>query len=491
VRSLKFSHKARLLMLPSFCSHHQISTMADWDAYDAALRHVHASSSRLPTMMANQTAGVTTHTWAQPQWQATNKAHGINLTSFQAPALRKQQLPHQRPTLSLEHYIDLLNILCGYMVDNLPVNGQQRSWMVRPASNLVTRSVRVDELKQVLALNGAPTRASKTKENLLQRMEGMQLAAPVCVMDENTADNASQGGPSSGASESQSRQLLFDGLRHALSWAAPAHTAQIAEAAASQGYYSHCELGPSTTQALYCATEDPRHRVHKGDINVAASCGNGFISPSAEARIGNPPSKMPATSNGLTTASRPPRPLTSLQDSQEVEMPLYNAMQIGSTRDWLAKQVEKLSLTTQASVIAPEGFQTGLIGRKVGVVLLTDFTVVDDSDGKGDTLARGLHVGQVVEWIGNHHDADGCPDDCSESHNYCYVRFKSTCPSLAGQARRRLDVAVDLRPEFCFSSLVDFIMASEDQLVDAWVLLEPREDASFSSGVISNQDTTS
>lgn len=111
----------------------------------------------------------------------------------------------------------------------------------------------------------------------------------------------------------------------------------------------------------------------------------------------------------------------------------------------------------------------------MALILTEDFE--QDGNGAVDTVERGVHLGQVVEWIGAEHDVDACATDCTQLHCYCYVRVapsRTTAPWHSA-GRRRLDLAVDLREEFRFEALEDLMNVDGDRLADAWVLCEPRE----------------
>lgn len=84
----------------------------------------------------------------------------------------------------------------------------------------------------------------------------------------------------------------------------------------------------------------------------------------------------------------------------------------------------------------------------------------------------------MVEWTGDLHDQDACPPGCAEEHNFCYVRIapSRTTATQGRDHRRRLDLAVDLRECFRVDRIEDLLQLSMDELKDAWLLLEPRED---------------
>ena len=110
-------------------------------------------------------------------------------------------------------------------------------------------------------------------------------------------------------------------------------------------------------------------------------------------------------------------------------------------------------------------------------MLVEDFS--QDGNGAVDTVECGIHLGQVVEWIGAEHDIDACSLDCAQQHCYCYVRVapsRTTAPwqNSARRRARRLDLAVDLREEFRFGDLEDLMCVHGDKLADAWVLVEPK-----------------
>ena len=98
---------------------------------------------------------------------------------------------------------------------------------------------------------------------------------------------------------------------------------------------------------------------------------------------------------------------------------------------------------------------------------------------RSDTLsALSATRRRVVEFIGEGHDEDACVADCVQEHVFCYVRVppsRSTAPR-SKWGRRRLDLAVDLQPALRVLSLDALLAMGEQELADAWLLLEPRED---------------
>lgn len=85
---------------------------------------------------------------------------------------------------------------------------------------------------------------------------------------------------------------------------------------------------------------------------------------------------------------------------------------------------------------------------------------------------------RVVEFITSAHEEDRCSPDCVQEHAYCFVRVhpsRSTAPR-ARWARRRLDLAVDLQASMRCNDLEMLLEMGDEELAEAWLLLEPRDD---------------
>lgn len=295
-----------------------------------------------------------------------------------------------------------------------PVSG---AWVVRQLGELERGAVRIDDLKGILALNGRAV-SGKSKQELLDRMRGLELRALTL----------GQGGRGGGSFHTD----LDAGLRRALDWVGvgPGQAAAVAADVSRQGFYS-CRPLPGAPAALA-------------------------------------PPRVQRTATSVTTCATIPahRP-RAVADSPLAHPPPA----------WLAPAVRDLLRTCQGARDAAGVTGPTLVGRKVALVITEDFT--QSGGGGEDTLVAGVHLGQVVEWIGEEHDAEACPPNCSQRHAFCFVRVaptRSTAPAAA-RARRRLDLAVDLREAFRVGELEDLLgMGQGEGLADAWVLVEPRED---------------
>lgn len=75
------------------------------------------------------------------------------------------------------------------------------------------------------------------------------------------------------------------------------------------------------------------------------------------------------------------------------------------------------------------------------------------------------------------HDED-CPPGCTQRHAFFYVRVRasrSTAPPHR-RAGRRLDLVVDLQQVLRQPELSCLLGLADEELQDAWVLLEPRQE---------------
>ena len=336
--------------------------------------------------------------------------------------------------------------------------------------------MKVEDLKNVLALNGrVPT--GKNKQDLLDKMRGMILVAPTCCIPSSSSSPLPPTAP-------QPPTQLLQGIERALDWGStltPAQRNSISTDIARQGFYSHCPLPPhpafdTTTQAM----------VRSMDAAVpepAASTATTIASqpPILHAHVAQSPSSSPLP------------PLLDTRDAimtevvtQEHHHHHHNSYESYDPPEWLRSSLEILTADCQGStgddaqsVVGP-----ALVGKKVALVLCEDFVQDGGNDDGVDIVEKGVHLGQVVEWIGCAHDEDSCAVDCSEEHRFCFVRVAPTKSSSSSsrstskhrRARRRLDLAVDLREEFRVDALEDLLYVDGERLMDAWVLVEPRED---------------
>jgi hypothetical protein len=295
-----------------------------------------------------------------------------------------------------------------------PVSG---AWVVRQLGELERGVLRMDDLKGVLALSGHSV-TGRGKQEVLDRMRGLELRAPMLPQGDGG------GGPF--------LEDLNEGLRRALDWVGvgPAQAGAVAADVSRQGFYS-CRPLPEPPAALA-------------------------------------PTRIQRAATSVTTCMTSPLPMPRAV----VDSPLAHP-----PPPWLVSAVRELQRACQGAWDAAEVHGEDLVGRKVALVLTEDF--VQGGSGGEDTLVAGVHLGQVVEWIGDEHDADACPYDCSQRHAFCFVRVTpshSTAPPET-RARRRLDLAVDLREEFRVDELEDLLrMGGGEGLADAWVHVEPRED---------------
>ncbi|PRW33917.1 hypothetical protein C2E21_7441 [Chlorella sorokiniana] len=146
--------------------------------------------------------------------------------------------------------------------------------------------------------------------------------------------------------------------------------------------------------------------------------------------------------------------------------------QDGAAPEWLVQGIASVAERSQGSRDAVDGRQ--LLGRRVAFVLLEEFEQ-DDPQGITDALEAGVQEGQVVEPVGVDHDED-CPPGCTQRHAFFYVRVRasrSTAPAHR-RAGRRLDLVVDLQQALRQPELGCLLGLADEELQDAWVLLQPR-----------------
>lgn len=350
--------------------------------------------------------------------------------------------------LSLERYINLLQVLCGWQperIENLELpRNSYFSWRVRRLSKEDCKIMQLNDLRKIIALNGVNTIEKQRKAPTLRRMEGMELASPICYMDIEPRHDAREGCNVRNANNypicsKTEQKMLEDGLYHALTKAVPTQAVEISRKVREQGYYSYCPLSN---------LESPWH-------------------------IRERPSE--STTTATTANPIPPLPLSLLQihqsqedgvaDSTNPDVLMNDSLEPVATKStWLASQVAELRSKVQVN-IAELKSGSQLCGQKIACIFLENFFQADNTDKC--IISRGIRIGQVIEWIGDKHDIDKCPSDCTNYHNYYLVRF-----DLDKKTKTAWDLEIELLNEARIYSLEDMLFLTTREADDAWAIVE-------------------
>jgi len=421
--------------------------------------------------------------------------------------------------LSLDRYLQLLQLLCGGQPSAATGAAvAANTWTVRQLGELERAAVKMEDLRKVLALNGRVISA-KNKQEMLDKMAGLQLTCPVLTAPMPTSAAAET--PlairhQSALLEPTHKHELQQSMQRALQWAdlSPSENTLAAAAISRQGCYSFCPLPEiklpssliSPADDLLAVKEDFQQEVLGYAPQQPAASATTFASRPAfqyaqiaESSLPSPSSSPPI---GKAAAADVIEKDTEMQDI----VPHHHQNSSPAPPEWLISGFKKVAAVCVGTKSLPlekkssraaattgintaeyppsKNFTVGsnLIGRKVALVMIEDFQ--QGSEGTGniddviiDTVTRGIHLGQVIEWIGNQHDSYACPVGCTQDHNFCYVRVtptETTAPAHK-RGRRRLDLEVDLREDYRLDTLEDLLLIGERELADAWVLVEPKD----------------
>lgn len=462
----------------------------------------------------------------QPNFQATSRPNPSWQGGFQHA--HQTFVPPTQSKLSLDRYLQLLQLLCGGQ-PSTATGAAANTWTVRQLGELERAAVKMEDLKKVLAVNGRVISA-KNKQDMLDKIAGLQLACPVLIAPTLSTPAAAAASETPLAVRNQNPLLetaqkheLQQSMQRALQWAdlSPLENTLAAAAISRQGCYSFCPL-PEIKLPLS----------HISSAEDALAIEEGF----QEQGLGYAPQQQPATS-ATTFASRPAFQHAQIAESSLPSSSFSSPVDKAAAADVIEKDTEMqdavLHYHQNSSPCPPEWLISGykkvaaicvgiknlplekkssraaatidtintinspskpiimgsnLVGRKVALVMAEDFQQGGGGSVEGDdrtnldddiidTVARGIHLGQVIEWIGHQHDSHVCPIGCTQHHNFCYVRVtptETTAPAHK-RGRRRLDLEVDLREDFRLETLEDLLLVGERKLADAWVLVEPKD----------------
>lgn len=303
-----------------FFKHNKPGTMGSWDAFDS---YQNPLSSQFPGAPPPSHAWHTSHRDVQPRLIATTPQSG----------------------LSLDRYLQLLQLLTG---GPNPATG---TWVVRLLGELERAAVKLEDLKNVLAINGLVA-GSKNKQDMLDKMRGIALVAPVCHIP--LATTPSPPGPSLPEKNTQSGQNeLLEGMRRAMEWAnlSPAIKTAAANAIKQQGFYSYCPL-----PAIPKPARAPQNTSWEHNVDM-------------HALVGSTPRPVPCAST-TTIASRPAIHMHHVAESPTPDAIMHEAEQEEAnskheTPEWLLSSLETLMETCQGSqeIITARA----LIGRKARI----------------------------------------------------------------------------------------------------------------------------
>ena len=258
----------------------------------------------------------------------------------------KPQATTSQSGLSLDRYLQLLRLLTG---GPNPATGK---WIVRSLGELERAAVKMDDLKNVLAINGLIA-GSKTKQDVLDKMRGMVLLAPVCSSSPSSLATPAPPDPMLHQNSRDTQTELLEAIQCAMESVdiSPALKTAAADSIKHQGFYSFCPL-PNTQHPLR-APQNP-----SWDPRAPRLSPNAFL--------GSAPRPVPCAST-TTIASRPAIPFNFVADSPPGdaimrEEPHEEEVQMHETPEWLLPSLETLLETCQGSQETITG--RALIGRK-------------------------------------------------------------------------------------------------------------------------------
>jgi hypothetical protein len=451
----------------------------------------------------------------QPTFQAPSRPNPAWQGGFQHT--HQTFTPPTQSTLSLDRYLQLLQLLCGNQPttaaagDAAPAN----TWTVRQLGELERSAAKMEDLRKVLALNGR-TISAKNKQDMLNKIVGLQLACPGFFSSLLLAPPPASANKHESAHilKATKKQELQHSMQRALQWAdlSSSETTLATAAVSRQGYFSFCPLPEITLpSSLNPFSEDHAPEIERFHHQQPATSVTTFASRPALHHADIAESILPSTSNTPKAPGFLVEKDTIMHDAVHQTYQNYQYTSRSSpdcSPKWLisgynkvaaiCQGIKNLSTSHDAAPLSHD-----LKGRKIAFVLVEDFQqggeLPEESggdngnftstttattknknkndDGIIDKVARGIHLGQVVEWIGHQHDSDLCPDGCTQHHNFCFVRVtptETTAPE-AKRRRRRLDLEMDLREECRLETLEDLLLVGEQELADAWVLVEPKD----------------
>eukprot|EP00891_Asterochloris_glomerata_P005665 jgi/Astpho2/5665/Aster-x1306 len=225
---------------------------------------------------------------------------------------------------------------------------------------------------------------SDLKQELLDKMQGMQLFDPVLLPPKEVwMEVLMPPGLSRGASSCVTGAELQQ-----LGWASA--TPALEAALASQGTFL-----PTL----------PKLESSHSDVTMP------FTEGGSQPPAGTDAAYLPGWQEG---------PAALHKDSQGKECPNECCKQHPEMPQWLPEACSKLSYRLRAAASSSSSVG-GYIGQQVAFVLLDD--VIADSDSIRDVLKAGLHVGRVRENIGAMHQKDLCEAECSQDHSFHCVRL--------------------------------------------------------------------
>lgn len=447
----------------------------------------------------------------QPYFQATSRPN----PAWQGGSQHAKQpsVPPNQSNLSLDRYLQLLRLLCGGQPSTATGDAAAaNTWTVRQLGELERAAVKMEDLRKVLALNGRVISA-KNKQDMLDKMAGLQLA---CPLTSAAAETPLVIRNQSILLEASQKYELQQSMQRALQFAdlSPSENTLAAAAISRQGCYSFCPLPEIKLPSSLLASAEDDSAVGKGlqqqGVGHAPQHQPAASDTTFAARPAFQHAQIAESSQPSSSSSPVGKAATAYVVEKDIEMqdtvPHHHQNSSPSPPEWLISGFKKvadvcvgiksLPIRKESSrAAATTGTNTALnspcknytmgsnlIGRKVALVMVKDFQQGGEGAGKSnihnsivDTVARGVHLGQVIEWIGHQHDSSFCPVGCTQHHNFCYVRVTPTETTAPAPSRRRLDLEVDLREEYRLETLEDLLLVGERELADAWVMVKPKD----------------
>ncbi|KAL6771620.1 hypothetical protein ACKKBG_A27115 [Auxenochlorella protothecoides x Auxenochlorella symbiontica] len=357
-------------------------------------------------------------------------------------------------SMSLERYLEHYSLLT------------HDTGRVKILNPLEQSMLRMQDLKQVLSINGISQGNKPTRREILDRLPGSALVMP-------------GKGQGDAASPLSSSMLALDaGVVAALPWVGTPTPALLA--ALSSGACSCCPLPLQRITVRLPAETVGQTPGGSGDIPASVKCT--ADPPVSAAGAGSPPARAAASlaAAGLwaqVTGNPPSTSPCAPQTAPQAHAPLPATHR---PRLWLERGLAELARHSCISAHACDG---ALLGRKVAVVLLEDFVQELAEGTGGHTVPAGLHAGKVVEVLDPGAHTDACPRDCrAASHRFAYVRLRcvrcgpggpSAPVATEAAAGERLDLLLDLSAPLQVLGAERLRGMPTPQLQDAWMLLEP------------------
>lgn len=303
-------------------------------------------------------------------------ADGGGLNVFQPCQSQQQQQVHPLPqsnpisfhsintvatTLSLDRYIQL--------IFHLTRGCDSTGWTVKHRD---ATGLKMDEIKQLLALHGYSTKGCRTKQEVLNMMQGMVLIMPFQASP-----------PLQAASSPFRQQHVIEGLRKALHRIIPARAEEISDIVSQYGYFSPSSL------LLYQQFQHPQNFFPTIAITIPPNSQSKAHSAPKMARkprifqhpVNNSESRSIITSHAYNTIK--------LKDANG-----YLQQNIIKPPAWLLRDVENLSLSCQGCSDSCTNPQD-LIGKKVALVIVHELETQQQAEDEYiDVLQVGIHVAQ-------------------------------------------------------------------------------------------------